>query len=102
MSAGSAVVALGLAPLLASRLVGKDAAAAHVAPNALRVIGLAFCAFSIYSFLIVPVDQQDFFKLFANGARFETLLIGLAALVMATRALADRRVHANDLTGQRP
>lgn len=86
MSSASAVVALGLAVLLALQLLGKGALAGRFPTRALMAIGLAFCAMAAYSFLIAPSDhQEDFFKRFVNGARFEFLLIGVAALIMSVR-----------------
>jgi hypothetical protein len=85
-SAVAAVVALGLAVLLALHLLGRGALAVRFPTRALMAIGLAFCAMAAYSFLIVPADQQeDFFRRFANGARFEFLLVGVAALMMSVR-----------------
>lgn len=86
VSAVSAIVALGLAVLLALHLLGKGVLAGRVPTRAMMVTGLAFCGIAIYSFLIVPTDQyEDFWKNFANGARFEFLLIGVAALIMSVR-----------------
>jgi hypothetical protein len=85
-SAISAVGALGLAVLLALHMLGKGAIAGRFPARALMAIGLAFCAMAVYSLLIVPSDQQeDFFRRFANGARFQFLLVGVAALIMGMR-----------------
>ena len=86
VSAVSALVALGLVVLLTLHLLGKGAVAGRFPTRALMAIGLAFCGLAIYSFLIIPADQSEaFFRRFANGARFEFLLVGVAALVMSVR-----------------
>lgn len=86
MSAVSAVVALGLAALLALQLLGKGALAGRIPTRALMAIGLAFCLMAAYSFLIATSDhQEDFFNCFMNGARFEFLLVGVVALIMSVR-----------------
>lgn len=85
-SAVSAITTLGLVALLALNLLGREALVERFPSRALMVIGLAFCGMAMYAFLIVPVDQQeDFFRRFAHGARFEFLLIGAAALIMSAR-----------------
>lgn len=86
VSTVSTVVALGLVVLLALHLLGKGALAGRFSTRALMAIGLTFCAMAIYSFLSTPANQQeDFFRRFANGARFEFLLVGIAALIMSVR-----------------
>jgi len=85
LSTVSAIFAFGLVVLLALHLLGRDALAGRFPTRALIAIGLAFCAMAIYSFLISPANQQDFFGRFANGARFEFLLVGVAALIMSVR-----------------
>ena len=90
-SAVATVVALGLVVLLVLHLLGKGTLARRFPARALMVIGLGFCAMAAYSFLIAPADQQeDFFRRFANGARFEFLLVGLAALITSVRTVWDK------------
>lgn len=83
----SALASLGLVTLLALNFLGRRAIAERFPAQALVVIGLTFCVVAMYSFLaVVSTNQQeDFFGHFARGARFEFLLIGVAALIMGTR-----------------
>lgn len=82
----AAVVALGLASLIALHLLGKSALVMRIPARALLMVGLAFSGMAVYSFLIVPTGQHgDFFQRFASGARFEFLVVGVAALTMGTR-----------------
>ena len=75
-----------LVALLALNLLGRRAVVERVPARALMVIGLTFCGVAVYSSLVAPADQQgDFFRRFVQGARFEFLLIGVAALIMSTR-----------------
>ncbi|MFG6448907.1 hypothetical protein ACG0Z6_11750 [Roseateles sp. BYS180W] len=85
-SAVATVVALALAVLLGLKLLGKGALAGRFPAVALRAIGLAFCAMAAYSFLVVAADHpEDFFRRFANAARYEFLLLGVAALALSVR-----------------
>jgi hypothetical protein len=87
MSAVAAFIGLVLAALVAMRLIGRSARADLVSPRGLMIVaaclaGIAALAFAVSS----TMDQQDsFFLRFVAGARFEFLVIGLAALVMGLR-----------------
>ncbi len=88
----SALLSLGLVTLLALNLLGRRTVVERLSSRVLVAIGLAFCGMAMYSFLVVPADQQgDFFRRFAQGARFEFLLIGVAALIMSAQGLSGRR-----------
>lgn len=64
----------------------RGAFSGRFSTRALVAIGFAFCALAAYSFLIAPSDhQEDFFKRFVTGARFELLLVGVVALIMSVR-----------------
>jgi hypothetical protein len=87
MSATAAVVGLALAALIAMRLAGRRAYADLIAPRGLMVIAACLAGISAWSFAISLTDDQQgsFFLRFVAGARFEFLVLGLAALVMALR-----------------
>ena len=85
----SAIASLGLVALLALNLLGKRTVIERVPYRVLMAIGLAFCGVALYSFVVVHADRsEDFFRRFAQGARFEFLLIGVAALIMSVRKKA--------------
>lgn len=86
-SGAAAVVALGLVVLLSLRLLRRGSSAERVSPRALITIAVGFAGIAACSFLLDPtVDQQKhFFLRFVSGARFEFLMIGIAALVMGLR-----------------
>lgn len=80
------VVGLGLAALVSLRLTGRSAAADHVTPRVLMVIGVCFACIAAWSFLVSsPADQDHFFMRFLSGARYEFLMIAVAAIVMGLR-----------------
>lgn len=81
------VVGLGLAALISLRLAGRVASAERVDSRALMVIAICFAGIAAWSFLVdPPVDQQGhFFMRFMFGARFEFLMIAIAAFVMGLR-----------------
>lgn len=80
------VVGLGLAVLVSLRLTGRGAAAERVAPPVLMVIGVCFAGIAAWSFVVgSSADQDHFFMRFLSGARFEFLMIAVAALIMGLR-----------------
>ena len=80
------VVGLGLAVLVSLRLTGRSAAAERVAPPVLMFIGVCFACIAAWSFLVdSSADQDHFFMRFLSGARFEFLMMAMAALVMGLR-----------------
>ena len=87
MSGAVAVIGLGLAVLISLRLTGRRAYADIISPSALKVIAACLAGIAAWSFAIDPAigQQGNFFLRFVSGARFEFLVIGLAALVMGLR-----------------
>ena len=81
----SAIASLGLVTLLALNLLGRRTVVERFPGRALMGIGVVFCGVAVYAFLVMPAAQGDFFRHFAQGARFEFLLVGVAALIMSTR-----------------
>ena len=80
------LVGLGLAVLVSLRLTGRNAAAERVAPPVLMVVGVCFACIAAWAFLVSSsADQDHFFMRFLSGARFEFLMVAVAALIMGLR-----------------
>jgi hypothetical protein len=80
------VVGLGLAVLVSLRLTGKGDSTERVASPLLMTIGICFAGVAAWSFLVgSSADPDHFFIRFLSGARFEFLMIAVAALVMGLR-----------------
>ena len=77
---------LGLVVLISLRLTGKSASVERVPPRALIAIAIFFAGIAAWSFLAdPPVDQEHFFMRFMTGARFEFLMVAVAAFAMGLR-----------------
>ena len=80
------LVGLGLAVLVSLRLTGRNVAAERVAPPVLMAIGVCFACIAAWAFLVgSSADQDHFFMRFLSGARFEFLMVAVAALIMGLR-----------------
>lgn len=86
VSCVATVVGLGLAVLISLRLTGRETFAECGSSRALMIVAVCFLGITAWSFLASPpVDQQHFFVRFLSGARFEFLMIAVAAVVVAFR-----------------
>lgn len=87
VSGVAAIVGLGLAVLISLMLTGREASAERISPRVLIVIAVCFAGIAAWSFLVdSSVDQQKhFFMRFMSGARFEFLMIAVAAILIGLR-----------------
>lgn len=86
ISGVATIVGLGLAVLVSLRLTGRGVAVGRFASPVLMIIGACFACIAAWSFVVgSSADQDHFFIRFLSGARFEFLMIAVAAIIMGLR-----------------